>query len=28
MASYVDRIYTTPAPLLKIAIDMMSQAQK
>ena len=28
MASYVDRIYATPAPLLKLAIDMMSQAQK
>jgi tripartite-type tricarboxylate transporter receptor subunit TctC len=28
MASYVDRIYATLAPLLKVAIDMMNQAQK
>ena len=28
MASYVDRIYATPAPLLKRAIEMMNQAQK
>jgi hypothetical protein len=28
MASYVDRIYATPAPLLKLAIDMMIQVQK
>jgi hypothetical protein len=28
MASYVDRIYATPVPLLRRAIDMMNQAQK
>jgi tripartite-type tricarboxylate transporter receptor subunit TctC len=28
MGAYIDRLYTTPAPLLKRAIDMMSQMQK
>jgi tripartite-type tricarboxylate transporter receptor subunit TctC len=28
MAGYVDRVYATPAPLLKRAIEMMNQAQR
>ncbi len=28
MAAYIDRLYTTPAPLLKRAIDMIAHAQK
>jgi tripartite-type tricarboxylate transporter receptor subunit TctC len=28
MGAYIDRLYTTPAPLLKRAIDLMSQMQK
>ena len=28
MAAYLDRLYATPAPLLKRAIEMMAHAQK
>jgi tripartite-type tricarboxylate transporter receptor subunit TctC len=28
MAAYIDRLYTTPAPLLKRATDMIAQMQK
>ena len=28
MAAYVERLYATPAPLLKRAIEMMARAQR